>query len=110
MTEVSSTAGADGAEVVVPLLSTEIPVQLSRHQGTGLPPLPLIQGPPAKIEMFPGSHHLPGHGVQVVALVLRGVIVAVAGLEGGTLVAGCFSFLISESISNLTSSVYCKFH
>merc|ERR1719192_1707758 len=83
--EVSGTAGADGARVVVPLLGSKVSVQLPGDEGAGLPPVSLRQGVLAQVEVFPGAHHLPGHGIQVVPLVLGPVVEAVAGLERGTL-------------------------
>ena len=59
VTEVSGTAGADRAEVVPPLVSAEISVQLPGLQGTRLSPLSPLQGAAAEVEVFPGSHHLP---------------------------------------------------
>ena len=65
MTEVRGAAGADGAQIVVPLLSPEIPGQLPRLQGTCRSPLSLGQGAPAEVEVLPGAHHLPATGGEL---------------------------------------------
>ena len=63
--------------------------------------MPLVQGAPAEVEVFPGAHHLPAHGVQVVPLVLGPVVEAVARLEGWTLIAG--AGLVTVTLPRLSS-------
>ena len=46
-----------------------LPVKFSGIQGTGCPPVPVIQCVLAQVVVFPGSHHISAHGVQVVTVV-----------------------------------------
>ena len=56
--------------------------------------------------MFPGAHHLPGHGIQVVPLVLGPVVEAVAGLERGTLVAVAANLLLITFSRLIPKNIY----
>ena len=62
--EVCGTAGADGAQVVLPPLCPEISAELPGLQGTGGSPLSLSQGAAAEVEVFPGAHDLPASSVE----------------------------------------------
>ena len=59
--------------------------------------------------MFPGAHHLPGHGIQVVPLVLGPVVEAVAGLERGTLVAVAANLLLITFSRLIPKNIYFYF-
>ena len=79
VTEVRGAAGADGAQIVVPLLSPEVPGQLPRLQGTRLSPLSALQGAPAQVEVLPCSHHLPATSRGVILLII--IIISCGDLE-----------------------------
>ena len=59
--------------------------------------------------MFPGAHHLPRHGIQVVPLVLGPVVEAVAGLERGTLVAVAANLLLITFSRLIPKNIYFYF-
>ena len=85
------------------------PVQLPGDKRTGVPPVPLVQGAPAEVEVFPGAEHLPGHGVQVVPLVLGTVVEAVSRLEGWTLIAGaCLVTVTPPRLSSKHNLSVCR--
>ena len=63
VTEVRGAAGADGAQIVVPPLSPEVPAELSGLQRTGLSPLSPLQCAAAEVVVLPATHHLPANGI-----------------------------------------------